>query len=90
MMPELGATRIVKSDSHNFAVERYSAITNRQTKETRHDWQEVGYYGHRLDYAAESALFVAMPQGEPVTPQMVRDAVARIVAETKGVFAEVA
>lgn len=85
-MPELGATRIKRVDTHNVAVERFSAITNNKTKETRHDWQEVGYYGHRIDHAAESALFVTMPEGEPITPQMIREAVAEIVAETRQVL----
>lgn len=80
--PQIGATRIKRVDAHNVAVERYSAITNTKTKETRYDWQEVGYYGHRIDHAAESALFTAMPEGEKITPQMIRDAVAQIVEET--------
>lgn len=83
MHPKVGATRIRRIDSHNVAVERYSAIVNNKTKEVRHDWQEVGYYGHRIEHAAESALFVAMPEGEPITPKMIRDAVAEIVSHFK-------
>jgi len=84
--PTLGSTRIVRADEHNVAVERYDEITNPKTKETRREWREVGYYGHRIEHAAESALFNALPYGEQVTPQMIRDAVATIVENTKVVL----
>jgi hypothetical protein len=65
-------------------------VTNPKTKETRLVWQEQGYYGHRLKWAAESALYEAMPFGEPITPQMIRDAVDRIVEATKAHIGEAA
>jgi hypothetical protein len=83
-----GAARIVRADAHNFAVERYVKIVPK-TKEgepekpARFEWQEAGYYGHRLDFAANSALFQSMPIGEAVTPKMVADATAEIVRLTK-------
>lgn len=94
-MPEIGATRIVRVDAHNIAVEQYTATEvvekgedgkRVKTGATREEWKEVGYYGHRIDHAAESALFVAMPEGEPLTPQMVRNAIAQIVAQTMAAF----
>lgn len=83
-----GATRIIRSDAHNVAVERYVKITPKAkdgepTPEPRYEWQEVGYYGHRLDFAANSALFQAMPIGEPITADMIRKAVDDIVARTQ-------
>jgi hypothetical protein len=90
-MPNIGATRIVRVDAHNVAVEQYTATEvvekgedgkRVKTGATREEWKEVGYYGHRIDHAAESALFVAMPEGEKITPQMIREAVFKIVAET--------
>ena len=85
-MARIGSTRIVRADAHNVAVEQYSEIENPKTKEKRREWKEVGYYGHRLEWAAESALYLAMPEGEQITPKMVHDAVAEIVANTKEVL----
>lgn len=78
-----GNARIVRADKYNVAVEVLNEVTNPKTKETRLEWQEQGYYGHRLKWAAESALYESMPIGEPITPQMIRDAVERIVEATK-------
>lgn len=85
-------TRIVKHDAHNFAVQVLVEVEvtekvgkNRvKTGETRTEWQDKGYYGHRLEWAAESALHQAMPEGEPVTPAMVKNAVELIVNATVG------
>jgi hypothetical protein len=79
----VGSARIVRVDAHNVAVEVYSEITSKKTGETRTEWKEAGYYGHRLDYAAQSALYESMPYGEPITPEMISNAVAEIVANTK-------
>lgn len=86
----VGNARIVRSDKYNVAVEVLNEVTNPKTKETRLVWQEQGYYGHRLKWAAESALYEAMPFGEPITPQMIRDAVDRIVEATKAHIGEAA
>lgn len=78
--------RIIRADALNFAVEVLETIKGKDDKPDREEWVTKGYYGHRLEWAAESALHLAMPMDEPVTPQMVKDAVASIVAETKGLF----
>ena len=80
--PRIGSVRIVRADSLNVAVQVFSEIINPKTKEKRLGWQDRGYYGHRLDHAAESALFQAMPEGQPITAADVRSAIAEIVAST--------
>lgn len=88
----VGSARIVKVDAYNVGVQQLREIdvTKKvgdkrvKTGEKKLEWVECGYYGHRLDHAAESALFVAMPEGEPITPQMVREAVSEIAALTRG------
>ena len=91
--PRVGSARIVRVDALNIAVEVYKAVEvtekGEDGKRTKtgavvHRWEESGYYGHRLDHAAESALFQAMPHGEPITPKMIRDAVADIVKNSFG------
>lgn len=90
--PKVGSTRIVRVDEHNVAVQVYREIEatekNDDGKRVKtggmiYRWVEAGYYGHRLDHAAESALFVSMPIGEPITPKMIRDAIGEIVAGVK-------
>lgn len=85
-------TRIVRVDAHNVAVEylREVEVTEKdesgkrlKTGQKRQEWTEEAYYGHRLDMAAKTALFNALPIGEPVTPELVRAAVEEIVARTK-------
>lgn len=92
--PRVGSARIVRCDALNIAVEVYKAIEVREKQEdgtmpktgaVAHRWEESGYYGHRLDHAAESALFQSMPHGEQITPKMIRDAIAEIVANTKAI-----
>ncbi len=83
----MNQVRIVRSDAHNFAVEQLVTVEGKTEGKkdgtTRQEWQEVGYYGHRLDHAAESAIHRGCPVGEVVTPAMVKEAVAGIVAQTK-------
>ncbi len=85
-------TRIVRVDAHNVAVEylREVEVTERddsgkrlKTGEKRQEWAEEAYYGHRLELAAKTALFNAMPVGVPVTPELIREAVEEIVCRTK-------
>lgn len=85
-------TRIVKCDTHNFAVQVLVAVDETvkgddgkrvKTGAQREEWQDKGYYGHRLDWAAESALHQAVPVGEVVTKSVVDAAVAEIVKQTK-------
>lgn len=91
-MSLVGSARIVRVDAHNVAVQQLREVevtekvgTKRvKTGETRTEWVECGYYGHRMDHAAESALFVAMPEGEPITPALLRKAVADILASLDG------
>ena len=83
----MNPTRIVRVDSHNFAVQVLATIKNKETGEERQEWQDKGYYGHRLDWAAESAIHQAVPVGEVVTKQVVADAVAVIVRESQAVKA---
>ena len=92
MATKAGTARIVRIDAHNVAVEVLTEIEESEkgadgkrvkTGGTRLEWQERGYYGHRLEWAAESALFEAMPQDKPITKEMIRDAVKEIVAATK-------
>lgn len=85
-------SRIIRCDKHNMAVEELNLVeivdidpvTKKRTKtgNTREEWVEVGYYGHRVELAAEQALFSALPIGEAVTPQMVAQAVKTICEET--------
>jgi len=83
-----GDTRIVRVDEHNVAVQVYTEMDvvrvegkkRVKTGEKRCEWRDRGYYGHRLDYAAESALFLAMPYGEQITPAVIKDAVRSISA----------
>lgn len=89
--PKVGSCRIVKADNHNYAVEKYSEIEiveknadgkREKTGKHRREWVEVGYFGHRLDWAAESAIFQSMPVGE-ITPQLLRSCVKEIVENTR-------
>lgn len=91
-MVKPNAVRIVRCDRFNVAVERLVEVEvvetgpdgkRSKTGQKREEWQETGYYGHRIEHAAEEALFEAMPIGGQVTPQMVKDAVAEIVRQTK-------
>lgn len=84
----MNKTRIVRVDSLNFAVQVLATIKNKETGEERQEWQDKGYYGHRLEWAAESAVHQAIPVDEPVTPAMVREAVKEIVTRTKGFLGE--
>lgn len=92
---KVGSARIVRADAHNIAVEILREIENTEkgsdgkrvkTGTTRSEWVEAGYYGGNLQWAAESALYQAMPEGEVITPQMIKDAVAEIVRQTKAVI----
>jgi hypothetical protein len=90
--PKLGSTRIVKADAHNYAVERYEEIENTTKNEEgkrersgtfRREWKEVGYYGHRLDWAAESAIFEGIKNGSEITKQLLKECVKEIVQNTQ-------
>ena len=81
--PRVGSTRIVRVDEHNVAVQVYREIEATEknddgkrvkTGEKVCRWVEAGYYGHRMDHAAASALFLSMPIGEPITTKLIRDA----------------
>ena len=74
--------RIVKVDEYNFAAQYEKTIEGRDGKK-RKEWTDAGYFGHRLDHAAEFALSKAFDIGEPITPADVRNAVRRIVRETR-------
>lgn len=97
-MPETIAntvpTRIRRVDLHNVAVEfeREFEIFDRPpgtkgkgkpTGKYRRQWVEEAYYGHRLEQAAKTALFEAVPIGATVTPELIRAAVEEIVERTK-------
>lgn len=89
----MNKVRIVRCDKHNIAVEELvqvevierDPVTKKRTKtgETKMVWQESGYYGHRVEYAAQQALFAGLPIGECVTPEIVAEAIKTIVEETK-------
>jgi hypothetical protein len=92
---KLGSTRVVRVDAHNVAVQQFVEVEvsvkggdgkRSKTGEMRQEWQERGYFGHRLDHAAESALFLSMPIDESITAKMVKDAIAEITENTKGVL----
>lgn len=85
--------RIVRCDEHNVAVQIFTETEKKvkgddgkftKTGETVWEWKDAGYYGHRIDHAAESALFLSLPKDEPITGAMIKAAVAEIVAQTKG------
>lgn len=91
-MAKVGDVRIVRADEHNVAVERYVEVDvfdkddagkRIKTGDKRCEWREVGYYGHRIEWAAESALFQAMPVGSVITAEEVRRAVLDIARATK-------
>lgn len=82
-----GSARIIRVDEHNVAVQVYREIeaTERtdegkrvKTGKKLYRWVDAGYYGHRIDHAAESALFLAMQVGEPITAESIRSAVKQI------------
>lgn len=81
------SARIIRADAHNVAVQEFREIETRadgkKTGETRMEWVDVGYYGHRLEWAAESALFQALKVDSPITKADIRQAVADIVKETR-------
>lgn len=83
----MNRTRIVKVDQRNFAVQKFvtveSRVKLRKTGEVREEWQDSGYFGHRLDQAARFALLDSFEDGEQVTPQLVEKAVAQIVSESQ-------
>lgn len=35
----------------NWVLQRYEEITNKATKEVRHDWKDIGYFGNNLAHA---------------------------------------
>lgn len=74
--------RIVKVDEYNFAAQYEKTIEGRDGKK-RKEWTDAGYFGHRLDHAAEFALSKAFDIGEPITPKSIREAVKDIVKNTK-------
>lgn len=74
--------RIVKVDSYNFAVQYEKEIEGRNGVK-RKEWVDGGYFGHRLDHAAEFAVSHGFDIGEPITPKSVREAVRDIVKNTK-------
>ena len=74
--------RIVKVDWYNFAVQYEKEIEGRNGVK-RKEWVDGGYFGHRLDHAAEFAVSHGFDIGEPITPADVRNAVRRIVRETR-------
>ena len=87
-----GDVRIVRVDAHNVAVQQYvqpalppKSKKNPNPVQREAEWRDVGYYGHRLDFAAEHALFKAVPEGERITQDTIRAAVAQIVKSTKDV-----
>lgn len=87
-------TRIRKSDAHNFEIETYKEVIStsdskdgtRKKGDSRWEWVGGRFYGHNLAVAAEFALLAAMPDGEVVTPSMVKAAVKTIVNETRSVM----
>jgi len=89
---KVNPVRIKRIDRYNVAVERLVEVEvsergadgkRSRTGVKRQEWQETGYYGHRIDHAAEEALFEACPIGEVVTPETVKSAVKEIVRQTK-------
>jgi len=89
--PKYDSARIVRADEHNYGVQIYTRVETAKkvgnkivkTGEVRGEWQDKGYYGHRLDWAAESALFLSMPYGEQITSAMLKAAVQEIVKNVK-------
>ena len=80
-------TRIVRVDELNYAVQTLETVTPRdKTQHPHQEWQYSGYYGHRLDWAALSAIHRGLPVGGTVTADAVDAAVKRIVNETKQVM----
>jgi hypothetical protein len=79
---KVGSCKVVKVDDLNYAVQRYENIVNSKTKESRKDWKDVGYFGHRLDWAVESAIFKSMPLGD-VTVDELRSCTAEIIKNMK-------
>lgn len=89
------SARIVRVDAYNVAVQELrdvETITTEggkrggkrtKTGETRSEWVDAGYYGHRLEWAAESALFQSLKVDSPITKETIKQAVAEIVKETK-------
>ena len=84
--------RIVRVDALNFAVQELTEIETvttdpdgkrSKTGDVRQEWKDAGYYGHRLDYAVESALSKGFDIGEPITAESIRAACKAIVDETK-------
>lgn len=87
--------RIVRVDALNFAVQELTEIETvttdpdgkrTKTGDVRQEWKDAGYYGHRLDYAVESALSKGFDIGEPITAESIRAACKAIVDETKAVL----
>jgi hypothetical protein len=50
------------------------------------EWATEKYYGTRLDWAANAAVFYSFEPGEIVTPAYLNWAVETIVKETKEAF----
>ena len=81
------SARIVRVDAYNVAVQELRDVESRvkgvKTGHTRKEWMDAGYYGHRLEWAAESALFQSLKVDSPITKETIKQAVAEIVEETK-------
>lgn len=69
--------RVVKIDDHNFGIEELLTYPDVREKDGpgykkgdphpkagQGHWEEIAYYGHRLDWALDRAVMLGMPQGE--------------------------
>ncbi len=74
--------RIIKADAHNYAVQQ--VVTRAKDKPNeRLEWENTGYFGAKLDWAAESALFKSFPSDTVISRETINDAVQRIVEGCK-------
>lgn len=81
-LPPGPKVRIVKFDAHNYAVQR---LVEREGKDPV--WENEGYFGDKLRWAVESALFVGVPVGSTVTAPLLRKVFKGMIAETAAVMA---
>lgn len=84
--------RIIKTDSMNYAVQKFKKIESPERKKkdgtvtpasSREDWVDEGYFGNHLDWAAQSSLMGAVPYGKDLLGEF-KAAADRIIAELRG------
>lgn len=86
----LKRVRVIKSDTHNWAVQVRKLMLN-PDKSVKYDedgnkvrkWETVGVYGNHLDWAIRNAVMEMAEVGTVLTPELFEEAIATLSKEFK-------